>query len=147
MLTKSALTGEENGLSGKPAVTHLQSEIFTAVAWPSFGNPIALSPSGSQVCQTRLIGRAIVLAIRGRKPEYVASWCPITMNLKEITKNVLAEVKKLEGGNQQEKILAQELRAVADRIDEHRKANERPITAETLKQIRVGSPQFEPRKL
>ena len=69
------------------------------------------------------------------------------MNLKEITKNVLAEAKKLEHGSEQEKQCAQELTATAQKLEAYRKASERPITAETIEQIRVGTPQFNPRKL
>jgi hypothetical protein len=69
------------------------------------------------------------------------------MNLKQITKNVLAEAKKLENGDQQEKALAKELSAVAKKIELHRKASERPITAETLKGIRQGTAKFTPRRL
>ena len=69
------------------------------------------------------------------------------MNLKEIAKNVRAEAKKLEGGTSPEKALGQELSAVADKIDRHREANERPLTSDSIKQVRVGNSKFKPRRL
>ena len=69
------------------------------------------------------------------------------MNTKEITKNIRAESIKLQHGDDTEKHFAQELAATAQKIDDYRKTNERPIKAETLKDIRVGKSKFTPRHL
>jgi hypothetical protein len=69
------------------------------------------------------------------------------MNLKEIAKNLRSEAKKLDSGTGQEKAFGQELSAIADKIDRYREANERPLTTESMKQVRVGNPKFKPRRL
>ena len=70
------------------------------------------------------------------------------MNLKQIRDVVLGEGRKLQKGNpKEEKELGDKLVSIAQEIEKQKNAIERPITAETLKGVRVGRPKFKPRKL
>lgn len=69
------------------------------------------------------------------------------MNLKEIVKNIRSDAKTLSSGPDELKSLGQRLSNVADQIEQYEKARQRPIAAETLKQVRVSAPKFKPRRL
>lgn len=70
---------------------------------------------------------------------------------KPIEDSIKSLALKLEQGSDQQQRFGQQLVTIAAKLAEHRKATERPITAETLKQIRTGPnrrvPQFTPRRL
>ena len=75
------------------------------------------------------------------------------MNTKEITKPIIEAAKKLDKSDDQEKQFAEQLAAIAQKIEAYRKSKERPITEETLKQIHVpqpipgfNNPKFTPRR-
>jgi hypothetical protein len=64
------------------------------------------------------------------------------MNLKEITKNILAEAKKLENGSDPVKQFAKKLTTIAKQMDEYRKANELPIKPRELRVSKKNPADF-----
>ena len=64
----------------------------------------------------------------------------IRMNTKHIEAILRKSALEVKNGDYTQEQLGQKLSAVAAEIEQLRKANERPITAETLAQIRVGPP-------
>ena len=69
------------------------------------------------------------------------------MNTKEIEQSLKEHALKLEHGDDTEQQLGQKLVSVMAELEAYRKSKERPIDAETLKQIHVGTPKFQPRHL
>jgi hypothetical protein len=69
------------------------------------------------------------------------------MNTKNIEKSLKENALKLEHGDEQEQRLGKQLIAVMAHLEKHRKSKERPIDADTLKGIVVGTPQLRPQDM
>jgi hypothetical protein len=69
------------------------------------------------------------------------------MNTKEIEQALKEHALTLKKGSETQKAFGQQIHALALAIEKDRKDSERPITAETVKQIHVGTPKFQPRRL
>ena len=69
------------------------------------------------------------------------------MNTKHIEAILRKSALEVKNGDYTQEQLGQKLSAVAAEIEQLRKASERPITAETLAQIRVAPPGPDPLSL